>query len=83
MRILIQNLPGDVTAEEIEKIFAEHGTTVTAEMAPGLRRTCYVNIEGVNRAEAEAIAAQFLAHHRHWKGRDIIVDVPIFAQPSG
>ena len=81
MRIVISNVPDDVTEEDVKKIFSDQGLTVEAQIAVTDVRICDVLIEGVNRAEAEAIAEEFLVHHRYWKGKTIAVDVPIYVQP--
>ena len=80
-RIVISNVPDDVTEEDVKKIFADQGLTVEAQMAATDIRICDVLIEGVDRSEAEAIAEAFLVHYRYWKGKTIAVDVPIYAQP--
>jgi hypothetical protein len=82
MRIVISNVPDDVTGEDVKEIFADQGLTVETQMMMTDVRICDVLIEGVDRAAAEAIAEEFLVHHRYWKGHAISVNVPIYAQPS-
>ena len=81
MKIVISNVPDEVTKEDVKKIFADQGLMVEAQMAMADVRICDVLIKGVDRAGAEAIAEEFLVHHRYWKGKTIAVDVPIYAQP--
>ncbi len=72
MNVMISNLPGDVTEEEIEEILKEHGVPVSGltlnNEGDADRVTAVVELD-TDHAGAKALAS--MVNGKFWKGRTL------------